>query len=333
MLGLFSGNVDLSPHERPIEWNELQEKRAKQFLDSYTPTGTFKPDQYNPTNRDIFQFVHGNGEWWWFDTMEVWIWQECEMITIRERLAILQREVLRVWCDEEGWGRWISLSSGRREVLLLYALIDVEDMQEPNLRGRRQLCPELVVRNLSNEPAAFVTLLSQFTYAPHGRVAMPSHPLVEAFLGLPRSLSWAYANVGQAMYIQSVLVSRSWYMTMFLVAAILRLVDRPLCAPVNSICSPQIRYLDPNALHSPSPECEQKYVSPEPAMDDRNLETLSHRFSRCTGCMRSLVQTRVWCKRCPDVQYCSTECQSIDWLEHGRTCGKKRRRSTPFGFE
>jgi hypothetical protein len=330
MSRFHSTNITPSPHERPLEWNEVEEKRTKAFLESYQfhQTSTIKDDDLNSTRHDIFQVVQDNGEWWWFDSREVWTWQECEMVTVRERIAVLQREVLRVWCDEEGWRRWLSLSPGRREALLIYALIDVEDTQEANLRGRRQLCPELIVRNLSVDPAAFVSLLTQFTYNPQGKITMPSHPLIESFLGLPRGLSWAYANVGQAMYVQSVLVSRSWYMTMFLVASVLRLVERPLCAPITPSCSPQIQYLNPNALHSPSPKCEPKCISAGSATEYPNLETLSHRFSRCTGCMNSLVQTRVWCKRCPDVQYCSLECQTVDWEEHGRTCGKKRRRSS-----
>jgi len=319
MSSIFMGIPEFARHAQPLEWNEWEEKRTKSFFEEFIP----KSKNTNSHGRDIFQVMKDNGESDYGD-LNIWTQQELEMNLIKERIKTLQRELLRIWCEADCWPRWQGMSSGRREALMIYALIDVEEMKEVNLQGRRQLCPELVTKNLAKDPTALVHLLLRCTATTTGKIALPSHPLVDAFLGLPKTLTWAYANIGQAMYAQSVLVSRSWYLIMFLVAVALRLAEPPISTPIDVVTSPPIRYLNPAVLSCSSDE-EGSYISTLTTAKPEGLERLSHRFSRCTGCMNGLVDGVVWCMSCPDVQYCSLECQNADLVEHVKTCGRKRK--------
>ena len=318
MSSIFTRIPEFTRHARPLEWNEWEEKRTKSFFDEFIQ----KSRNTNSPERDIFQVMKEKGELDYGD-LNIWTQQELEMNSIKEKIRMLQRELLRIWCEADSWPRWQSISSGRREALMLYALIDVEDMNDINLQGRRQLCPELVTKNLAKDPTALAQILLRCT-ATTGKIALPSHPLIDAFLGLPKTLSWAYGNIGQAMYVQSVLVSRSWYLTMFLVAVALRLAKLPLSTPIDVVASPPISCLNPAVLSCTS-DNEESYISPHttPQLDD--LESLSHRFSRCTGCMSGLVDRVVSCMSCADVQCCSLECQDADLVEHVKTCGRNQK--------
>lgn len=313
------GIPEFARRAQPLEWNELEEKRTKSFFDEFIP----KSKNANSCERDIFQVMEENGELDYGD-LNIWTQQELEMNVIKERIRMLQRELLRIWCEADCWPHWQGMSSGRREALMIYALIDVEDMNELNLQGRRQLCPELVIKDLAKDPTLLIHLLLRCTATTTGKIALPSHPLVDTFLGLPKTLSWAYANIGQAMYAQSVLVSRSWYLTMFLVAVALRVAERPLSTSLDNVTSPPICCINPAVLSCSSDE-EGSYISPPSRPKPDDLESLSHRFSRCTGCMNGLVDGVVWCMSCADVQYCSLECQDADLGEHVKTCGRKRK--------
>jgi hypothetical protein len=310
MMSLYAAGAELTSRSRPLEWNEAEENRTRMFLERFSTKNGIGEE-------DVFAVVESHGGLWSAENAPL---QQREMTLMKEKMLLMQREILRLFNDKV-YSRWMTLSSGRRHALLLYALIDVDDLNQVNLCGRRQLCPELVVKDLAINPSSFVALLYQFTTGP--RTTTESHPLIDAFLGFPKTNSWAHANIGQAMYIQSVLVSRSWYITMFLVTIVLRLIDSPICISSKFPYSPIFQNVNPIALHW-SPPIESHLIPPAAILDSLDLEMISHRFARCTGCMEGLVDIRVWCKRCPDVQYCSKGCQETDWAEHCKTCGKKR---------
>ena len=111
---------------------------------------------------------------------------------------------------------------------------------------------------------------------------------------------------------------------MFLVALALRLAERRLSTSIDDATSPPICCINPAVLSCSSDE-EGSYISPPATPKPDDLESLSHRFSRCTGCMNGLVDGVVWCMSCADVQYCSLECQDADLVEHVKTCGRKRK--------
>jgi hypothetical protein len=310
-------------HSRPLEWNTAEETATTAFFEPFISTSELRDG--------IFAVVDGCDAKWLFGCLEDWEEQARQMQVIKDKMVLLNQEILRLWY-ELGWQRWCGLSSGRRQALLLWALVDVEDMKEVNLSGRRQLCPELVPRELADNPATFVDLVFRVTAQVEGNTVFSSHPLVDAFLGLPRPIEWVYKNPTGTMYCQSILTTRCWYLTQFLVAALLRLVDRPLSTPFDPGECYTIRCLNPIALHYPTPvqsHCVRESQCQPTILDSSDVESLAHRFARCTGCMDVLTQTRVWCKRCPDVQYCTTACRDADWLEHCRTCGRKRRKSSP----
>jgi hypothetical protein len=234
-------------HTRPFEWNEWQEERTKAFYEDFV-----QMSRGSTANRaDIFEIMNESEELD-FGNLEIWTQQECEMNSTKEKMKMMHVEVLRIWCDEDGWLQWNALSPERREGLIACALVDVEDMNEVNLRGRRQLCPELVIKDLAMDPTKLLNLLLRCTATTNGRIALPSHPFIDRFLGLPKTLAWAYKNMGPSMYAQSILVTRAWYLTLFLVAAVLRLVKRPLSSSFNNRRSPQSHCFNPTILQCAS---------------------------------------------------------------------------------
>src|SRR5579859_7636603 len=319
VMGWKEEDDGISRYRQPLEWNAREELKTELFYQPFT-SGQKGAKVYV---EDVFD-VGGECEHWWeWGAMMVGI-QDRQIAALRRQICVLQREVLRVWHEEDLTLRWWNMSSGRRFVLLLMSVIDVEDMADINLKGRRQLCPELVIKQLASDPIVFSWLLHRFTLQTNDQMVIRSHPLVDAFLGLPHTVPWGYANLSKSQYIQSVIVSRVYYITTFLAAVILRLVGRPIGAPLKSTLPTQ--YINPRCMLTPPPsdfDCTPPPVSVPLSQD---LEFVAHQYSLCTGCMGTLGHRIIWCKTCPYVQYCSVECQAVDLEEHNQTCGKKRTR-------
>src|SRR6202022_2721879 len=136
VMSVCCASVELMPHSHPLEWNDAEEARTRALYDAFL-TGE------DGFETNIFRMVRecGEGSFWGIGN---WEEMNLEMKQMKQRLRMLQPEIYRLWQGKAST-RWFNLSSGRRLALLLWALIDVEDMYEVNLRGRRQLCPELVL--------------------------------------------------------------------------------------------------------------------------------------------------------------------------------------------